>query len=220
MKIYRLPEKPEALLFDMDMTLYSHPFYAQSQIDTLLERLALRCGKTFEEMKEETAAYRAEWAEKHGGEMISLSKVILDYGVGMEENIRWREEDYKPELYLKPDPRLRETLERLARSYKLAVVTNNTVSVALRTFGILGIAEFFPASRIVGLDTLGIPKPDRRLYLRAAEILKTEAAACVSIGDRYDIDIFPSLEAGMGAVLVDGVEDVYILEDSLRQFPV
>ncbi|MDR1654445.1 MAG: HAD family hydrolase [Treponema sp.] len=217
MKIYRLPEHPKALLFDMDMTLYSHPVYAQSQVDTLMERLAARHGKTFEEMKGETDAYRSEWAEKHGGEAISLSKVILDFGVDMAENIRWREEDYKPEKYLKPDPRLRETLERLARSYKLAVVTNNTVSIALRTFGILGTAEFFPASRIVGLDTLGIAKPHKSLYLKAAEILKTEAAACVSIGDRYDIDLIPSLEAGMGAVLVEGMEDVYNLEDSIRR---
>ncbi|MDR1446240.1 MAG: HAD family hydrolase [Treponema sp.] len=217
MKIYRLPEKPKALLFDMDMTLYSHPVYAQSQVDTLLVRLAVRYGKTFEEMKKETDVYRSEWAKKHGGETISLSKVILDYGVSMAENIRWREEDYKPELYLKPDPRLRETLERLARSYKLAVVTNNTVSIALRTFGILGTAEFFPSTRIVGLDTLGIPKPHKSLYLKAAEILEAEAASCVSIGDRYDIDLLPSLEAGMGAILVDGVEDVYNLEDSIRR---
>jgi phosphoglycolate phosphatase/putative hydrolase of the HAD superfamily len=135
----------------------------------------------------------------------------------MAENIRWREEDYKPELYLKPDPRLRKTLERLARSWKLAVVTNNTVSVALRTFGLLGVAEFFPRSRIVGLDTLGIAKPHKSLYLKTAELLETEAADCVSIGDRYDIDLVPSLEAGMGAILVDGVEDVYNLEDSIRQ---
>ncbi|GHU60966.1 hypothetical protein FACS189445_2140 [Spirochaetia bacterium] len=33
--------------------------------------------------------------------------------------------------------------------------------------------------------------------------------ACVSIGDRYDIDLLLPLELGMGGILVDGVEDVY-----------
>jgi phosphoglycolate phosphatase/putative hydrolase of the HAD superfamily len=41
------------------------------------------------------------------------------------------------------------------------------------------------------------------------ELLGVPPESCVSIGDRYDIDIATPLEMGMGGVLVTGVEDVY-----------
>ena len=40
-------------------------------------------------------------------------------------------------------------------------------------------------------------------------------SACLSVGDRYDIDLALPLELGMGAVLVQGVEDVYRLPELL-----
>ncbi|MDR2111049.1 MAG: HAD hydrolase-like protein, partial [Spirochaetaceae bacterium] len=51
--------------------------------------------------------------------------------------------------------------------------------------------------------------PHRAPFLRASEMLGFPPPACVSIGDRYEVDIEPPLELGMGGVLVDGVEDVY-----------
>jgi phosphoglycolate phosphatase/putative hydrolase of the HAD superfamily len=40
---------------------------------------------------------------------------------------------------------------------------------------------------------------------------------CVSIGDRYDIDLDIPLQMGMGGILVDGVEDVYCLPELLTK---
>ena len=41
-------------------------------------------------------------------------------------------------------------------------------------------------------------------------------SVCLAVGDRYDVDLAIPLELGMGAVLVDGVEDVYGLQDLLN----
>jgi phosphoglycolate phosphatase/putative hydrolase of the HAD superfamily len=54
-------------------------------------------------------------------------------------------------------------------------------------------------------------KPDEKPFLKFSELSACAPETCVSIGDRYDIDLVPPMEIGMGAILVDGVEDVYEL---------
>ncbi|MDR2094550.1 MAG: HAD family hydrolase [Treponema sp.] len=209
MKTYHLDKKISALIFDMDLTLYSHEEYGRSQIDRLIEKLSERQGLSFAEMRDEIEAYRKDWAASHHDRQLSLSAVLAAWGVSMEENIRWREETYQPERYLHPDPRLRNALEGLSASYALAVVTNNVVSIARRTLAVLGVGHCFRG--IVGLDTCGAAKPHREPFLEAARMLGAPPEACVSIGDRYDMDLRTALELGMGGILVDGVEDVYRL---------
>jgi len=215
MKIFAIPEKKEklALLFDLDNTLYSHNEYMQTQIDLPIMRLAQLKGKTFEQMNSEVSAFRKNWAASHNGQSISLSNSLLSFGVSIEENIRWREELYVPEDYLCEDKRLRSVLLRLASRFSLAVVTNNAVSVAVRTLSVLGVYDIL--GKITGLDTCKASKPNREIFLNAAQICGVPPGLCVSIGDRYDIDIALPLEMGMGGILVDGVEDVYKLPEIL-----
>jgi phosphoglycolate phosphatase/putative hydrolase of the HAD superfamily len=210
MKIYQVPSPLSALIFDMDLTLYTNPSYGQFQIDSMVRRLGDFLSKPFPEMKAEIEARRQAWAASHGGLMPSLSAIFLSYGITMEENIRWREETYDPGSYLKEDTRLRKTLKTLSSSFAMAVVTNNAVSIAGKTLASLGVEDLFKT--IVGLDTCMISKPHEAPFLKAAEVLGVPPKACVSIGDRYDIDLAVPLKLGMGGILVDGVEDVYKLE--------
>jgi len=211
MKIFALPEKPKALLFDMDGTLYTHDQYMQSQLDLPIKRLAVLKGKSFEQMNAEINQYRKNWAAAHNGLSISLGNIFLDYGISIEENVRWREELCRPEDYLTEDKQLRLTLTQLMSRFTLIVVTNNPVSVAFRTLTVLGVGDIF--QNIIGLDTYGISKPHKTIFLEAARICGVPPDQCVSIGDRYDIDLALPLELGMGGILVDGVEDVYKLSD-------
>jgi phosphoglycolate phosphatase/putative hydrolase of the HAD superfamily len=213
MKAFRLPDSCAAVLFDLDSTLYTHAEYARSQIDLPVERLARLRGKTFDEMNAEIARRRREWADSHGGQTLSLGNIFRDMGVSIAESIRWREELYQPERYLAPDRRLCAALELLVPGIVLAVVTNNPVSIAERTLAALGVAGLFRA--IVGLDTCGVSKPHPEPFTRAAAYCGVPPERCLSVGDRYDIDIALPLELGMGGVLVDGVEDVYRLPELL-----
>ena len=218
MKIYRLPEQTGALIFDMDLTLYTCEEYARAQIDALVERLAAARGKPFAAINAEIGEHRRAWAATHGGEALSLSHIFARYyGVSMEENIRWREESYEPARYLREDPRLREVLAALSGGgLALALVTNNAVRVARKTLAALGVGDLFPV--ILGLDTCGTAKPHPLPFQRAAELLSQPPGTCVSVGDRYDVDLAPPLELGMGAILVDGVEDVYRLPEVFQFF--
>ena len=195
----------------MDGTLYSHDEYLNSQTELPIMRLAQLNGKTYEQMSGEIAEYRKNWAASHNGGKLSLGNAFLAFGISIEENIKWREELCRPEKYLVEDKQLKCVLKALASRFALAVVTNNPVSVAVKTLSILGVHDIL--QNIVGLDTYGISKPHKTHFIKAAQLCATDPHDCVSVGDRYDIDIVLPLELGMGGVLVNGVEDVYKLSD-------
>jgi len=211
MKTYNLPAKCSAILFDVDSTLYTNPEYARSQIDLPIEKLARMRGISFNQMNDEMNQYRDNWVKEHNGQGISHGNIFKAFGIGISESVKWREELCRPEQYLSKDPRLRSTLERLGDCFALGVVTNNPVSIAKRTLGALGVDDMFRA--LVGLDTCGVSKPHREPLTRAAALCGAPFEACVSVGDRYEIDIALPLELGMGGILVDGVEDVYKLPE-------
>ncbi|GHV15093.1 hypothetical protein FACS189491_11970 [Spirochaetia bacterium] len=211
MKIFQLPEHPAALLFDMDSTLYTNHEYARSQIDLPIKKLAALQGKNFTEMQKSIKQFQDDWAAENPGKRISMGNAFKSFGVGIEESIQWREMLYEPERYLTFDQKLRDTLASLATFYKLAVVTNNPVSIARRTLACLGADDLIPV--IVGLDTCKVSKPHEAPFRKAAELCGVPVNSCVSIGDRFEIDITLPLEMGMGGILVDGVEDVYGLCD-------
>ncbi|MDR0313471.1 MAG: HAD family hydrolase [Treponema sp.] len=229
MKIFRLPKKITALIFDMDLTLYSHAEYGQIQIDNLIAIAAEKRGLSLAETNREIEAARLSWAASHNGNRPSLSNIILSWGFTMEENVSWRERAYEPEKFLKRDEKLKACL--LALSYSLGIVTNNPLSIAKRTLACLGIEDCFDA--LACLDTLMIAKPHRLPFEKVVELLNNcslndssmnaspeiqhTPESCVSIGDRYEIDLELPLEMGMGAILVDGVEDVYTLPEVLRR---
>ncbi|MDR2101852.1 MAG: HAD family hydrolase [Treponema sp.] len=214
MKIYRLPPRISGLVFDMDLTLYTHPEYARAQVEPLFERFGQKLGKDAVEARREVEAYRQAWAASHGGQRLSLGAVFSAHGISAEENIRWREESCEPGLYLKADPLLRRSLSALGLSCALGVVSNNPVLVIRKTLAALGVADLFKT--LVGPDTCRVSKPHRAPFLRAAEDLGLAPETCVSLGDRYDVDLAPALELGMGGILVDGVEDVYKLPEVLN----
>ena len=213
MEFFSLPADKSnlTLLFDIDGTLYSHNEYMQSQLDLPIKRLAEIQKKTFEQMNAEIAAFQKKWSDTHNGQKISLGNTFKDFGISIEENIKWREELCRPEDYLSKDNKLRDTLEQLASRHTLAVVTNNPVSVAVRTLSILGVHDIL--NRIIGLDTCKVSKPHADIYNKALQLWCASAQQCVSIGDRYDIDIVFPLKLGMSGILVDVVEDIYKLTD-------
>ena len=215
MKVFGLHDaySNAAIFFDIDSTLYTNDEYAHSQIDLPVMRLAQLRGKTYEQMNAEIAEYRKRWADSHDGQAVSLGNIFLTFGISIEESVRWREELCQPEKFLVEDKQLRAVLQRLASSFKFAVVTNNPVSVAVRTLSVLGVNDIL--RKIVGLDTCGVSKPNKVLLLKAAQLCGASPEQCISVGDRYDIDIALPLELGMGGILVDGVEDVYKLPDLL-----
>ncbi len=198
----------KALVFDMDGTLYENLDYYRFQTSSQVERLATYLGTSQEE------AYRrfenARAARKAAGlPPTSMANHFLALGVDMPTIIRWREEALIPGEWLKPDQKLDEVLGTLAKRFRLALLTNNPRSVGTASLQALGVERHFEI--VVGLDDTGMSKPSPEPFTALCRSLGLPFEACVSIGDRKDVDIEPALALGMGGILVQGVEEIYSL---------
>ncbi|MDR9858550.1 HAD family hydrolase [Treponema socranskii] len=214
MKICRLPEKIKTIIFDIDSTLYTNGAYVSHQSEVQLRRFAKVRGISEREARTMFDDYRSEWSKTHGGQKISESNTFAALGIPIETCVAWRNELIEPADFLSRDERLLEALQTLKRSYALVCVTNNPVSVGRKTLCALGVEDCIAS--VIGLDTFGKSKPAREPFEKAAEETGAEIAECLSVGDRYDIDIVLPLAMGMGGILVDGVSDVYELPNVLN----
>ena len=209
MKIYKIPENIKTLIFDIDSTLYTNPQYAYEQVDCQIRHFAELKGMSHDEGRKLIANYRKTWAEEHNGQKISLGNTLTAFGISIKESILWRKQLLEPADFLNEDKELKKSLLLLKEKYNLICVTNNPVLPARKTLNALGVSDIIHF--IIGLDTCGLSKPAKEPFELAAQKCNSEINECISIGDRYDIDLALPLEMGMGAILVDGVSDVYKL---------
>ena len=214
MKVIRIPQNLKTIIFDIDSTLYTNEEYAFEQVDCQVRRFASERGISNDEARKLVADFREKFARENGGKKISLSNTLLSFGVPIQKSIEWRRELLEPKNFLTRDERLQKTLSALSKKFNLICVTNNPVTPAKKTLVALGVENLI--SDIIGLDTCNVSKPARKPFLLAAEKYGSQAQECLSVGDRYDLDIAVPLELGMGGVLVEGVEDVYRMPDFLQ----
>ena len=214
MKICRLPEKIKTIIFDIDSTLYTNETYVSHQSEVQLRRFAKVRGISEEKARTMFDDYRSEWSKTHGGQKISESNTFAALGIPIETTVAWRNELIEPADFLSRDEKLFEVLQTLKESYALLCVTNNPVSVGRKTLSALGVENCIET--VIGLDTFGKSKPAKEPFEEAARRTGAKIEECLSVGDRYDIDIALPLDMGMGGILVDGVSDVYELPNVLN----
>lgn len=213
MKIHKIPQTIQTLIFDIDSTLYTNSAYAYEQVDCQVREFAKLKKLTSDEARKLVFDFRKKFAEENGGKKISLGNLLTNFGIPIELSVKWRNDLMRPEDFLVRDEKLIYELQILSKKYKLICVTNNPVKPARKTLEVIGISDFF--KHIVGLDTCYKSKPAREPFEKALELTKTTAENAVAIGDRYDLDIELPLRMGMGGIEVSGVEDVYDLNKIL-----
>ena len=213
MKIHKIPQTIQTLIFDIDSTLYTNSAYAYEQVDCQVREFAKLKKLTSDEARKLVFDFRKKFAEENGGKKISLGNLLTNFGIPIEQSVKWRNDLMRPEDFLVRDEKLIYELQILSKKYKLICVTNNPVKPARKTLEVIGISDFF--EHIVGLDTCYKSKPAREPFEKALELTKTTAENAVAIGDRYDLDVQIPLQMGMGGIEVSGVEDVYDLNKIL-----
>ena len=217
MKIYRIPQNTKAILFDIDGTLYTNNAWVLEQVDIQVRHYAHINGMTEDAAREKIRNFRKKWAAEHGGKKISLGNTFVHLGIPVKTSVEWRNKLLEPSRYLTPDPKLREEIRILQGKYHLICVTNNSVHAAWETLKAIGIEDLL--TDIIGLDSCWKSKPDKAILELAVEHGKCSVEECLSIGDRFDIDLDMPLAMGMGGILVDGVEDIYGLHSILESEP-
>lgn len=213
MKIHKIPQTIQTLIFDIDSTLYTNSAYAYEQVDCQVREFAKLKNMTSDEARKLVFNFRKKFAKENNGKKISLGNLLTNFGIPIEQSVKWRNDLMRPEDFLVRDEKLICELQILSKKYKLICVTNNPVKPARKTLEVIGISDFF--EHIVGLDTCYKSKPAREPFEKALELTKTAAENAVAIGDRYDLDIELPLRMGMGGIEVSGVEDVYGLNKIL-----
>ena len=120
------------------------------------------------------------------------------------------------ELY----PGVRDTLDDLAKCYKMTAVTDGQSPWALAELRGVGLGIYFP--EIIGSGDLGYRKPDRRIFELALRKLRLPAEQVVSVGNDMYRDIFGAQQLGMKTVFFrsnqggqyrKGVNPDYIIYD-------
>jgi FMN phosphatase YigB (HAD superfamily) len=200
-KLYRWPERAEALLFDIDGTLYSDKAYGDWQIES-----QIICFAEYSGLGLEAARKLVEENSFVQGKKISLGNALMRLGVSIEKSVEWRKEKLDPFVYLRRNPELQELFGFLGKKFALGALTNNPRSVGLKTLDALGLGDCF--SFVVGLDDGMESKPSRKALQIVQGNFRMNFDRIVSIGDRYDVDLALPLELGMGALLVDGPDDI------------
>ncbi|MCR5217786.1 HAD family hydrolase [Treponema sp.] len=210
MKIYKIPENLKCLIFDIDGTLYTSDEYVKEQVDVQIRHWSDLMGWSHEQGRKKIADFRSEWMKSHDGQKISLGNAFTHFGIDIDTSIKWRNQLLKPENYLTEDKEIVELIKRLKEKYQLIAVTNNPHDAAFNNLKAIGLEKLI--TDIVGLDSCKKSKPAKEVLDMACSITKTSYDECLSIGDRFDIDLALPLEIGMGGVLVDGAQDLLKLE--------
>lgn len=205
-KIYNLPEKIKTIIFDIDGTLYTSPEYVFEQIDCQIRYYAEINKIKYEDALKLINDYREEYSLKNNGKKISLGNTLTAFGVSIQESILWRNKLMFPENFLNPNENLKKEIQKLKEKYKLICVTNNPKEVAFKTLKAIGLEKLIPD--IIALDSFLESKPSPKMLNHALKITNSTPEECISIGDRFDIDLALPLEMKMGAVLVNGDEDL------------
>jgi len=212
MKVIFLPSIIHALVFDIDQTLYRNDEYTKRQTMLVVAEQARKEGKTFQEAQIQIENIRRVHKERFGY-FLPLGKVLEQLGTSLEESAGWYEHLFDPENYLKRDGLLVETIEKLASTFKIAAVTNNSMAIGLRILQSLGIREFFMS--VAGIERAGECKPSMALFEIVAKDIGSDFHYMVSIGDN-DIDVYPPVRNGMGGILVESMQDIYALPSLLN----
>ncbi|HSU17256.1 HAD-IA family hydrolase [Longimicrobium sp.] len=97
--------------------------------------------------------------------------------------------------------RTAETLEELRRrGWRLGVISNadGRVEALLQDVGLRDHFEF-----VIDSGSVGVEKPDPRIFRMALERMGIEPHDAVYVGDVYEIDVAGARAAGMRAILLD-----------------
>jgi HAD superfamily hydrolase (TIGR01549 family) len=126
-----------------------------------------------------------------------LFHALEDAGYGSEEAQDLADESFEVFLHgrhqVKIFPDVQPTLEILAKTYTLGVITNGNADVRR-----LGLADYFAFALCA--EDLGIGKPDPAPFLEALRRGNVEAVNAVHIGDHPSDDIAGAQRAGMRAI--------------------
>lgn len=207
----------QAIIFDLDDTLYHERDYVLSGFRAVAAWVAQRLGW-------EAAASYAQLAQLYasGVRGDTFNRWLAAHQISdpdmLTELVRVYRE-HEPEL--KPYPEVPSVLQQLRQRYKLGLVSDGYLAVQQRKMAALGLAACFDA--LIFSDQFGREawKPSPLPFQQVLAALATPAAAAVYIGDNPRKDFLGARKAGMVSIRIvrKGGEYTHLIPTSPQHEP-
>lgn len=182
---------PDAILFDLDNTLYSESCGVFDLIDQRMNEWLI---SNLQIPATEVNQFRNKYFIKYG---TTLRGLMLHHEVNPRDFLDYVH-DVPVHEFLSADLELRETLEHV-KARKL-IFTNSDLKHANRILDALGVRDQF--ERIFDIEAMNfIPKPNPDPYSRVLDYLKLQPKDVLLIDD-MERNLKPAQEMGMRTVLI------------------
>jgi putative hydrolase of the HAD superfamily len=182
---------PDAILFDLDNTLYSESCGVFDLIDQRMNEWLI---SNLQIPESEVNEFRNKYFIKYG---TTLRGLMLHHEVNPRDFLDYVH-DVPVHEFLSADLELRETLEQV-KARKL-IFTNSDLKHANRILDALGVRDQF--ERIFDIEAMNfIPKPNPDPYRIVLDYLKLQPKEVLLIDD-MERNLKPAQEMGMRTVLI------------------
>lgn len=91
-----------------------------------------------------------------------------------------------------------EVLDYLAPKYNLHIITNGFEEVQTKKMKSSGILQYF--DQIITSESVGVKKPNPKIFHHAMKLADTSAANSIMIGDNFEADILGAKSVGMQTI--------------------
>lgn len=201
------------IIFDLDGTLYDTDGMDKANKSAIVRSIASHRNVGQDTARSILKTAVGAYSESDGRP--SIYGVALKLGVPDELIEKMQLEEIDPGKLLNPDPKLAKQLSRLSECWRLALVTNTRSLIARSAVRALGIPpETF--SIIRGGDELEHPKPSSANLSKICGELGYAPEECISVGDRWNVDLAPAKAIGMQTKEIEGRDDLLAWVSELR----
>jgi putative hydrolase of the HAD superfamily len=199
----------DVVLFDLDGTLFNDRGAMEQYLGVIFESWR-------SELKDDEAGFRRKWLnaiDRHYNRFLAGELSIVE-----QRRERIREVLGNPGMSAEAaDVRMAEVLEAYEAAWRLfddvipaldslsdrrlGIITNGGEAQQTEKLKRLGILDRFAA--VITSETVGVAKPDEKIFAVAADQFGVPVNACVMVGDDWVCDVEGGRRAGMAAVWLD-----------------
>ena len=190
----------KAVIFDFDDTLGNREVYAYDCWRAILKELTdIEDPFEFEAILQDVML----WDEKGNITKAHVKNRLKSvYGIELPCEDPDKYWDSRLWRYCVPLEGAEETLEELSSRYILGLLTNGPSDGQRNKLRQSGLSRFFTEDRITVSGDYPFGKPDKRIFLAAAEKLGVKPEECVYVGDIYARDVLGAHRSGMTPVWI------------------
>ena len=197
----------KAIVFDVDDTLYdlSTPFKQTCReifpedTDLDLEGAFLASRRYSDSVYARCLSGEMSMEEMY---IYRFKNAFLDYGKkidalkALEFQAIYEEKQHE----IKMTDAMRQLMQNLKEKVTLGIITNGPAQHQWDKVNALGVTEWIPVGHVFISGALGVAKPDKRIFSRAAERMGILQEEICYVGDSFENDIVGAKAAGWNAV--------------------